>query len=123
MPEFAAPMYNQSARVPWIATTLLACALAGAASSGLAQETTAPGAGTPFQMAQSTLPSTSSSSATCLSGCSSQSFNCQNTCIATITGFTVVPSITVLGTTSNPSQCQQNCSIQQQVCQSNCSLR
>lgn len=79
------------------------------------QETTAPAVTTPV--------TPSSSSATCLGGCSSQQFNCQNTCIATINGTTVMPSITTQGTTSNPIQCQSNCSTQAAVCQRNCALR
>lgn len=62
------------------------------------------------------------SSATCLSGCSSQSLNCQNTCIATVNGTTVVPSLTTVGATSDPNRCQMNCATQQTQCQRSCSL-
>jgi hypothetical protein len=64
----------------------------------------------------------SSSSATCLSGCSSQSLNCQNTCIATVNGTTVVPSMTSVGVTTDPNRCAMNCTTQQTQCQRACSL-
>ncbi len=64
-----------------------------------------------------------SSSATCLTGCTSQALNCQSTCIATINGTTVIPSVTTVGVTTNPNQCAANCSIQQQQCQRGCALR
>ena len=63
----------------------------------------------------------SSSSATCLSGRSTQSLSCQNTCIATINGTTVIPSVTTAGVATSPNQCQVNCSAQQQ-CQRGCAL-
>jgi hypothetical protein len=63
-----------------------------------------------------------SSSATCMSGCSSQALNCQNTCMATANGTTVVPSVTTAGVTSSPNQCAANCSSQQQQCQRGCAL-
>jgi hypothetical protein len=63
-----------------------------------------------------------STSATCLSGCSTQSLSCQNTCIATINGTTVVPSMTTVGVTTNPNQCAANCSTQLQQCQRSCAL-
>jgi hypothetical protein len=61
-------------------------------------------------------------SATCLSGCSTQSLSCQNTCIATINGTTVIPSMTTVGVTTNPNQCSANCSSQLQQCQRSCAL-
>ena len=64
-----------------------------------------------------------SSSATCLSGCSSQSLNCQSTCITTINGTTVVPSMTTVGVTTDPNRCQANCSTQQTQCQRACALQ
>jgi hypothetical protein len=63
-----------------------------------------------------------STSATCLSGCSTQSLSCQNTCIATINGTTVIPSMTTVGVTTNPNQCSANCSSQLQQCQRSCAL-
>lgn len=87
----------------------------------------------PIRLAQSTDTTTSaptvtpvtpnSSSATCLSGCSSQALNCQNTCISTINGTTIMPSVTSAGVTSSPSQCSQNCSLQQQMCQRGCLIQ
>jgi len=70
----------------------------------------------------SVTPVTPSSSATCLSGCSTQSLSCQNTCIATINGTTVIPSVTTAGVATSPNQCQVNCSAQQQQCQRGCAL-
>jgi hypothetical protein len=64
-----------------------------------------------------------STSATCLSGCSTQSLSCQNTCVATINGTTVVPSLTTVGVTTNPNQCSANCSSQLQQCQRSCALQ
>ena len=84
----------------------------------LAQQSTVPGTVTPAPSV-----TTGASSATCLSGCNSQSFNCQNTCISTINGTTVVPSVTIVGATTIPGQCQQNCSTQLQVCQQNCAMQ
>jgi hypothetical protein len=63
-----------------------------------------------------------STSATCLSGCSTQSLACQNTCIATINGTTVIPSMTTVGVTTSPNQCAANCSTQLQQCQRSCAL-
>jgi hypothetical protein len=63
-----------------------------------------------------------STSATCLSGCSTQSQSCQNTCMSTINGTTVIPSMTTVGVTTNPNQCAVNCSTQQQQCQRSCAL-
>ncbi len=63
-----------------------------------------------------------STSATCLSGCSTQSLSCQNTCIATVNGTTVIPSVTTVGVTTDPNRCVSNCSSQQQQCQRNCAL-
>lgn len=63
-----------------------------------------------------------STSATCLSGCSTQSLSCQNTCIATINGTTVIPSMTTVGVTTTPNQCVANCSSQLQQCQRSCAL-
>jgi hypothetical protein len=62
------------------------------------------------------------SSATCLSGCSTQSLSCQNTCIATINGTTVIPSMTTVGVTTDPNRCAMNCATQQQQCQRSCAL-
>jgi hypothetical protein len=62
------------------------------------------------------------SSATCLSGCSTQSLSCQNTCIATVNGTTVIPSVTTAGVATSPNQCLVNCSAQQQQCQRGCAL-
>jgi hypothetical protein len=72
--------------------------------------------------AVSIFPSVTASSQTCLFGCSLQLQNCQNTCISTINGTTVVPSVTSVGTTSNPITCQNNCSSQQAFCSRNCNL-
>ena len=79
------------------------------------------------QAADTTTPSVTpvtpnSTSATCMSGCSSQSLNCQNTCIATINGTTVVPSMTTVGVTTDPNRCQANCATQQTQCQRSCAL-
>jgi len=63
-----------------------------------------------------------SSSATCLSGCSTQSLSCRNTCIATINGTTVIPSMTTVGVTTDPNRCQANCATQQTQCQRSCAL-
>ena len=65
-------------------------------------------------------PSATATSQTCLFGCSTQLQSCQNTCISTITGTTVVPSMTTVGTTSSPQACQSNCSSQQLQCSRNC---
>jgi hypothetical protein len=70
----------------------------------------------------SIFPSPTATSQTCMFGCSSQSQACQNTCIPTSAGTTVIPSITVVGTTTSPQTCQSNCSIQLQTCQRNCNL-
>jgi hypothetical protein len=88
--------------------------------------------GRPIRLAQAadtttTTPSVTpitpnSSSATCMSGCSTQSLSCQNTCIATINGTTVVPSQTTVGVTTDPNRCQLNCSTQQTQCQRSCAL-
>jgi hypothetical protein len=72
--------------------------------------------------APSIFPQATASSQTCLFGCSTQLQACQNTCISTITGATVIPSMTTAGTTSNPTTCQTNCSTQQTACQRNCNL-
>jgi hypothetical protein len=82
----------------------------------------------PIRLAQATTPTVTpvtptSSSATCMSGCSTQALSCQGTCIATINGTTVIPSITTLGVATTPGQCNQNCSAQQQQCQRDCALR
>lgn len=112
-----------------VAITVLAIATAittGARADELlrlAQVTTNPATTTTAPSTPAPPSANSTTSATCLSGCSSQSFNCQNTCISTVTGATVVPSITTVGTTSSPGQCQQNCSTQLQACQRNCSLQ
>jgi hypothetical protein len=63
-----------------------------------------------------------SSSATCLSGCSTQSRSCQNTCVATINGTTVIPSLTTVGVTTDPNRCAANCATQQTQCQRSCAL-
>ena len=63
-----------------------------------------------------------STSATCLSGCTTQSRSCQNTCIATINGTTVIPSMTTVGVTTDPIRCSANCATQQQQCQRGCAL-
>lgn len=60
------------------------------------------------------------SSATCLYGCTSQSYSCQASCISTDNGTPVIPSLTTQGLTNSPSQCQLNCSAQSQSCQQNC---
>lgn len=65
-------------------------------------------------------PTPTASSQTCMFGCSSQVQACQNTCISTASGTTVMPSISTVGTTSNPQTCQTNCSTQLQTCQRNC---
>jgi hypothetical protein len=70
--------------------------------------------------APSIFPSTTATAQTCLFGCSNQLQACQNTCISTITGATVFPSMTTAGTTSNPMTCQSNCSSQQTQCTRNC---
>ena len=70
--------------------------------------------------APSIFPSTTATAQTCLFGCSNQLQACQNTCISTITGATVFPSVTTAGTTSNPMTCQSNCSSQQTQCTRNC---
>ncbi len=70
----------------------------------------------------SIFPTPTSSSQTCMFGCSTQVQACQNTCISTAAGTTVIPSISTVGTTSNPSTCQSNCSIQLLTCQRNCTL-
>jgi hypothetical protein len=70
----------------------------------------------------SIFPAATASSQTCGFGCNSQLQSCQNTCISTGAGNTVIPSITTVGTTTNPQACQSNCSAQQQACQRNCNL-
>jgi len=67
-------------------------------------------------------PRSTATSQTCMFGCSTQLQMCQNTCISTINGTTVVPSLTTAGVTSNPTTCQTNCSTQLQTCQRNCNL-
>jgi hypothetical protein len=88
--------------------------------------------GRPIRLAQaadttSTSPSVTpvtpnSTSATCMSGCSTQSLNCQNNCMSTANGTTVIPSVTTAGVTTNPTQCATNCSSQLQQCQRGCAL-
>jgi hypothetical protein len=91
-------------------TALLALALTVPLDAAVAQTTT-------------TTPVTpNSSSATCLSRCSTQVLSCQNTCIGTINGTTVIPSVTTAGVATTPNQCQVNCSAQQQQCQRSCAL-
>jgi hypothetical protein len=68
----------------------------------------------------SIFPTTTATSQTCLFGCGNQLQACQNTCTITITGATVIPSMTTVGTTSNPTTCQTNCSSQQTQCSRNC---
>ncbi len=75
-------------------------------------------------------PTQTTSSQTCMFGCSSQMSACQSTCIGTptvtaagTTLTTVMPSITTAGTATTPTQCQSNCSTQLQTCQRGCSLR
>ncbi len=70
----------------------------------------------------SIFPTPTASSQTCLFGCNSQLQACQSTCISTITGATVMPSMTTVGTTTSPTACQSNCSAQLQTCQRNCNL-
>ena len=114
---------------PFTATLLLALAIPAEfalAGSAIAQNR-------PIRLAQATDTTTTtpsvtpvtpnSSSATCLSGCNSQSLNCQNTCIATINGTTVVPSMTTVGVTTDPNRCQANCATQQTQCQRACALQ
>jgi len=67
-------------------------------------------------------PPQSPSSRTCNFGCTAQLQACQNTCITTSAGTTVIPSVSTVGTTSNPQTCQSNCTIQQATCQRNCNL-
>jgi len=70
----------------------------------------------------SIFPTPTPSSQTCLFGCTSQVQACQNTCVVTSAGTTVIPSMTIVGTTSNPQACQSNCSTQLTACQRNCNL-
>lgn len=70
----------------------------------------------------SIFPAASASSQTCSFGCNGQLLSCQNTCISTSAGTTVIPSITSVGTTSSPQACQSNCSAQAATCQRNCTL-
>ena len=113
-----------------LVTVLLLLMLAIPAQFGLEERAAAQGR--PIRLAQAadtttTTPSVTpvtpnSSSATCLSGCSTQSLSCQNTCIATINGTTVIPSQTTVGVTTDPNRCLINCSTQQQQCQRSCAL-
>jgi Tfp pilus assembly protein PilX len=108
---------------------ITALALALAALPGAAVQQTAAKDGE-IRLAQATTTTTpsvtpvtpNSTSATCLSGCSTQSLSCQNTCIATVNGTTVIPSVTTVGVTIDPNRCVSNCSSQQQQCQRNCAL-
>jgi|HubBroStandDraft_6_1064221.scaffolds.fasta_scaffold292412_1 hypothetical protein len=70
--------------------------------------------------APSIFPTPTASSQTCMFGCSTQVQSCQNTCISTINGTTLIPSMTTAGTTSNPNTCQTNCTTQLTSCQRNC---
>ena len=70
----------------------------------------------------SIFPAPTAGSQTCAFGCNTQLQSCQNTCISTGNGTTVIPSITTVGTTTNPQACQSNCSAQAQTCQRNCTL-
>jgi hypothetical protein len=102
-----------------IAVALPVLMAGGAAWAQAVDETTA---GTDVIPAPSPaiFPTTTATAQTCLFGCSSQLQACQNTCISTIIGTTVIPSLTTVGTTSNPSTCQTNCSSQQTQCSRNC---
>ncbi|HEY1545471.1 MAG TPA: hypothetical protein VGG01_23970 [Xanthobacteraceae bacterium] len=70
----------------------------------------------------SIFPAQSTTSRTCNFGCTSQVQACQNTCITTSTGTTVIPSVTTVGSTTNPQTCQTNCTTQLTTCQRNCNL-
>ena len=114
-----------------LVTATLLLALAIPAQFGFGRQAT--GQNRPIRLAQATDTTTTtpsvtpvtpnSSSATCLSGCSTQSLSCQSTCIATINGTTVIPSMTTVGVTTDPNRCQANCATQQQQCQRSCALR
>jgi hypothetical protein len=92
----------------------VAIVLLSTVTPGLAQVTATPPTVTPV------VPS--STSATCMSGCTIQVQACQNTCISTINGTTVIPSVTTQGVATSPGQCVSNCSTQQQLCLRNCIL-
>jgi hypothetical protein len=70
----------------------------------------------------SIFPAQSATSRTCNFGCTAQVQACQNTCITTSAGTTVIPSVSTVGTTSNPQTCQSNCTTQLTACQRNCNL-
>ncbi len=111
-------------------TALLALALTILLEPAVAQDR-APADDQPIRLAQATDQTSTTpgvtpvtpngSSATCQSRCSTQVLSCQNTCIATINGTTVIPSVTTAGVATTPNQCQVNCSAQQQ-CQRSCAL-
>jgi hypothetical protein len=111
------------ADLPTVGTLLtlawLATATALPAHAQTADQTTTPAISTP---AQSIFPAQSASSRTCNFGCTSQFQACQNTCISTSAGTTVIPSITSVGTTTSPGACQTNCGTQLGTCQRNCNL-
>ena len=116
--------------LPCVTIAVLAFALAILPGLAAARD---PAAGDrPIRLAQatdqtSTTPSVTpvtpnSSSATCLSACSTQSLSCQNTCTATANGTTIIPSQTTVGVTTNPTTCVNNCNSQQTQCQRSCNL-
>jgi len=100
----------------WLAT---ATALPAHAQTADQTTTTTPAISAPTP---SIFPTQSASSRTCNFGCTSQFQACQNTCISTSAGTTVIPSITSVGTTTNPGTCQTNCGTQLGTCQRNCNL-
>ena len=110
-------------RRPRLAAIALALPLLLACGAASAQTTDQSTAGTQQASPAPTtniFPSATATSQTCLFACSTQLQNCQNTCISTINGTTVIPSMTTVGTTSSPSACQANCSSQQTQCSRNC---
>jgi hypothetical protein len=102
-----------------LALAWLAIAAALSAHAQTADQNTTPAISAPTP---SIFPTQSATSRTCNFGCTSQLQACQNTCISTSAGTTVIPSVTTVGATSNPQACQSNCSAQLQTCQRNCNL-
>jgi hypothetical protein len=79
----------------------------------------------PIRLAQAAVTpvAPANTSATCMSACSTQSLTCQNSCIATINGTTIIPSMTTVGVTTDPNKCSTNCNSQLTQCQRNCVLQ
>ena len=105
-----------------LALSLLAIAMPYPAQAQTTNQNTTGNNAAILAPSPSIFPTPTASSRTCQFGCTSQLQACQNSCISTINGTTIIPSMTTAGTTSSPTACQSNCSSQLQTCQRNCNL-